>query len=385
MLLFCSIKNGSIRIFFPPELETHLFSPLRLPSRRTMSKYKPYLAMICVHSIYAGMALLTKAALNQGMNHFVFVVYRQAMAAAFLMPIALVFERLLLALLLLIIKRDVASLDLIACISFQDSVYMYLLTRRRSTPCRKKASLLSLQLFCKAFLVSLVGITLSLNLYMIAISYTSATLATATTNIVPVFTFILAVLFRMEILSIRTTYGKLKIVGLVSCLGGGVILALYKGPSIRFLGHHQASSKGVGDAPASGHEPSMRDWIIGTFLMLSSNLTWSFWLLMQVPLLKVYPFKLSLTSLQCLLSALQSALVAFAFERNVSAWRLSFDIKLLSVIYCGVIVTGVTYWLQVWCVAKKGPVFTAIFTPLSLVITIIFSCFFFGDLFYAGR
>ncbi|XP_031479266.1 WAT1-related protein At5g64700 [Nymphaea colorata] len=306
-----------------------------------MSKYKPYLAMICVHSIYAGMALLTKAALNQGMNHFVFVVYRQAMAAAFLVPIALVFER-------------------------------------------KKASLLSFQLFCKASLVSLVGITLSLNLYMIAISYTSATLATATTNIVPVFTFILAVLFRMEIFSIRTTYGKLKIVGLVSCLGGGVILALYKGPSIRFLGHHQASIKGVGDAPASGHEPSMRDWIIGTFLMLSSNLTWSFWLLMQAPLLKVYPFKLSLTSLQCLLSALQSALVAFAFERKASAWRLSFDIKLLSVIYCGVIVTGVTYWLQVWCVAKKGPVFTAIFTPLSLVITIIFSCFLFGDLFYAG-
>ncbi|CAN6438965.1 unnamed protein product [Victoria cruziana] len=307
-----------------------------------MSAYKPYLAMICVHSIYAGMALLTKAALNQGMNHFVFVVYRQATAAVFLTPFALVFER-------------------------------------------KQASLLTLELFCKVFLVSFVGIALSLNLYMIAISYTSATLATATTNIVPVFTFVLAVLFRMEIFNIRRMHGQLKLVGLISCLAGGVILALYKGPSVRFLGHHRPLITGVSIAPASGHVSSMRDWMLGTFLMISSNLTWSFWLLMQAPLLKVYPLKLSLTSLQCLLSSLQSALIAFSFERRISAWKLSFDIQLLSVIYCGVIVTGVTYWLQVWCVAKKGPVFTAIFTPLSLVITIIFSCFFFGDLFYAGR
>lgn len=70
-----------------------------------MSAYKPYLAMICVHSIYAGMALLTKAALNQGMNHFVFVVYRQATAAVFLTPFALVFERLRLYLFLLITKE----------------------------------------------------------------------------------------------------------------------------------------------------------------------------------------------------------------------------------------------------------------------------------------
>ncbi|CAN6438970.1 unnamed protein product [Victoria cruziana] len=188
----------------------------------------------------------------------------------------------------------------------------------------------------------------------------------------------------MEIFNIRRMHGQLKLVGLISCLAGGVILALYKGPSVRFLGHHRPLITGVSIAPASGHVSSMRDWMLGTFLMISSNLTWSFWLLMQAPLLKVYPLKLSLTSLQCLLSSLQSALIAFSFERRISAWKLSFDIQLLSVIYCGVIVTGVTYWLQVWCVAKKGPVFTAIFTPLSLVITIIFSCFFFGDLFYAG-
>ncbi|KAG4947081.1 hypothetical protein JHK87_043088 [Glycine soja] len=39
----------------------------------------------------------------------------------------------------------------------------------------------------------------------------------------------------------------------------------------------------------------------------------------------------------------------------------------------GVIVTGICYWLQVCTIETIGPVFTAMFTPLALIITAIFS------------
>lgn len=57
-----------------------------------MEGKKPYLAVILIQSIYAGMFLLSKAAFDVGMNSFVFVFYRQAAAAVFLIPLAAAFE-----------------------------------------------------------------------------------------------------------------------------------------------------------------------------------------------------------------------------------------------------------------------------------------------------
>ena len=53
---------------------------------------KPYLVVIAVQTIYAGMFLLSKAAFDHGMNNFIFIFYRQAAATIFLAPVALFFE-----------------------------------------------------------------------------------------------------------------------------------------------------------------------------------------------------------------------------------------------------------------------------------------------------
>ncbi|KAA8546970.1 hypothetical protein F0562_003399 [Nyssa sinensis] len=117
-----------------------------------MAGKKPYLAVILIQSIYAGMFLLSKAAFDVGMNTFVFVFYRQSAATVFLVPLAVFFEW-------------------------------------------KNAPPLSVPTFCKIFMLSLCGITLSLNFYGVALIYTSASLAAATANCLPVITFFLAVAF----------------------------------------------------------------------------------------------------------------------------------------------------------------------------------------------
>nr|GMC63023.1 WAT1-related protein At5g64700 [Ipomoea batatas] len=114
---------------------------------------KPYLAVLAIQSIYAGMFLLSKVAFDVGMNTFVFVFYRQAAATVFLAPIALLVER-------------------------------------------KTAPRLTFTTFFMIFMLSLIGITISLNIYGVALKYTSATLAAATTNSLPVVTFLFALLFR---------------------------------------------------------------------------------------------------------------------------------------------------------------------------------------------
>lgn len=59
---------------------------------KIMEAKKAYLAVILIQSIYAGMFLLSKAAFDLGMNTFVFVFYRQAASAVFLIPLAAAFE-----------------------------------------------------------------------------------------------------------------------------------------------------------------------------------------------------------------------------------------------------------------------------------------------------
>ncbi|KAE9445647.1 hypothetical protein C3L33_22456, partial [Rhododendron williamsianum] len=50
----------------------------------------------------------------------------------------------------------------------------------------------------------------------------------------------------------------------------------------------------------------------------------------------------------------------------------------------GVVVTAVTYWLRIWVVEKKGPVFVAAFTPMALLFTAIFSAIMWKETFHWG-
>ncbi|KAH9669291.1 WAT1-related protein [Citrus sinensis] len=306
-----------------------------------MDKQRPYLTVILIQAIYAGMFLLSKAAFNGGMNNFVFIFYRQAFATLFVAPISLAVEW-------------------------------------------KKAPPLSFLTFCKIFFLSLIGITFSLDLYGIALIYTSATLAAATTNCLPAITFFLAVLLRMEVLKLKTVPGVAKLVGILICIGGAATLAFYNGPQLRLLCHHHIFGH-HNSQQIHGHVSSGKTWIKGCFIMLSSNTFFGLWLVLQGFVMKSYPSKLLFTTLQCFLSSIQSFAIAIALERDPHEWVLGWNVRLLAVAYCGIIVTALTYYLQAWVIEKKGPVFLAMSTPLALIFTTIASVFLLCEIITLGR
>jgi hypothetical protein len=51
----------------------------------------------------------------------------------------------------------------------------------------------------------------------------------------------------------------------------------------------------------------------------------------------------------------------------------------------GVIVTALSYYMQMWTIAKRGPVFLAMSMPLTFVFTIVISSFVIGDAVSLGR
>ncbi|CAN6336045.1 unnamed protein product, partial [Urochloa humidicola] len=305
---------------------------------------KAYVVAIVIQLIYTGMYVVSKAAFNHGMSTFVFIFYRQAAATVLLLPLAIILER------------------------------------RNAPP-------MSFRLFLKLFFYALLGNTLSMNLYNISLKYTSATVASATSNSVPVVTFFLAVLLRLEVVRLRSPSGMAKAAGVALCLAGVLTIALYTGPSMSPVNHHRAFAGSGGAAAAEHHantSSSKGTWIKGTFLMLLSNTTWSLWIVLQASLLKEYPNKLLSTLVQCLLSTAQSFLLAVAVERDPAAWKLRLDVGLLAVAYSGFVVTGVSFYLQAWCIEKRGPVFLAMSNPLGLLLTIFCSSFFLGEIVRLG-
>ncbi|XP_074371377.1 WAT1-related protein At5g64700 isoform X2 [Apium graveolens] len=247
----------------------------------------PYTAVIGVQTIYTGMFLLSKVAFDLGMNTFIFVFYRQAAATLFLAPIVFFTEW-------------------------------------------KSAPPLTFKILIKIFVLSLFGITLSLNIYGVGLVYTSATLAAAITNSLPVITFLIAALFSMEKVNLKTIPGAVKIGGIGLCAGGAATIALYKGPFLKLLLHHHLFSHYSPKHHALVHASSEM-WVKGVLLLLLANTFWGMWIVFQ-----------------------------------------------------GIIVTGLTYYLQSWVIEKKGPVFLAMSTPLGFVFTIIASALLLGEIISLG-
>ncbi|KAH6824089.1 hypothetical protein C2S53_004055 [Perilla frutescens var. hirtella] len=299
-----------------------------------LEKNKGCLGMMMVQLAFAGMSIFSKAAIDKGMNPYVFVVYRQAFAVITLAPFAFFLDR-------------------------------------------KNVDPLTYTLICKIFLISFFGTTLSLNLYSYAINYVSATFASASVNTIPAFTFVIAVILRVETFSIRDFPGVAKFVGSVVSLSGAMVFAFVKGPGVKWCD----STK---ETISTKHLSSRENWVQGCLLMLAANVIWASWLVMQAPLVKQYSAKFRLAMLQCFFSCIQSSIWAMTMERDIASWRLKWDFNLFSVAYCGIVVTGICYWLQLWAVEKKGPLYAASFTPLILIFTAIISAFLWNEMLYVG-
>ncbi|XP_051124217.1 WAT1-related protein At1g43650-like isoform X2 [Andrographis paniculata] len=305
---------------------------------------KPYAAVVVMQCSYAGMILLSKAAMTAGMKPPVFVAYRQAFAAAALLPF-----------------------------------FAFFLFKSKESP--PPPPLTWTGVF-KIFFIASYGLALSLNLNLAGLEYISATFGTAILSIVPALVFIFSVCLRIEGLTISECHGLAKTVGAILGLSGAMAFTFYKGPPLFSTHRHHLQISSVHQKRTNDH--TKQDWIKGSILAIVAQLFYSMWLTMQAPLLKQYPGKLRLTLLQCVFSCITATIYSAAVERHISSWKLQWDINLLSVAYCGVIVTGISYWLQAWVIEKKGPVFSAMFGPLALILAAIFSALFLNETLHWG-
>ncbi|XP_058207739.1 WAT1-related protein At4g30420-like isoform X4 [Rhododendron vialii] len=175
----------------------------------------------------------------------------------------------------------------------------------------------------------------------------------------------LASLVGLEKVDIRTLRSIAKIIGTVLCVGGAVSMVLLRGPKL---------------LNNSGGE----NWLVGSFLLFGSSCCWSFWIIFQVPVSASYPDHLSLSAWMCFMATLQSGTIALFLEHNPEAWILHSYLELASCLYAGIIGSATSFFVQAWCISRRGPLFCAMFSPLATVIVTIFASIFLHEEIYIG-
>ncbi|CAI9087009.1 OLC1v1020962C2 [Oldenlandia corymbosa var. corymbosa] len=300
--------------------------------KKSIEEGRVGIGMVMVQVIATGLQLLSRLILNQGTFVFAYMFYRHIVAALCVLPFALFFER-------------GKGLKLI-----------------RS----------SWRVLSWLFAVALTGITMAMGLFYYGLRDTTATYATNFLNLIPIATFLFSTILGFEKLGINTRNGKVKIMGAILCLVGALVIVFYKGkelylvrhPLLLDLEHHHHH-----------HSPLLQmrhpHWVRGTIFLLCSCVSYGLWFITQAKLIGIYPHKYWATFYTSLIASAQQVLIGLYIDSSKSAWKLEWDLQLLTIFYSGALATAATFCLITWAVSKRGPTYPSMFNPLSLIFVAI--------------
>ncbi|KAK8693985.1 hypothetical protein V6N13_071549 [Hibiscus sabdariffa] len=276
------------------------------------AKYRHHLSMVVVQILSSIVYFITEAAFNEGLNTYVYVSYRFLLAGLLLFPVAYFIERI-----------------------------------------------------CLTFIM-----------FFVSMRCTSPTFVAAVYNTVSSLTFLIAILFRMEVVDVRSHRGMAKILGTLISLLGVTVITLYKGPALQNMWGTPIHMKRL-----SIHE----NWVKGSILTIASCITLSSWYIMQTFTMRKYPAELSLTAWISFIGGTQSAVFTVLVQHKPGVWSINMlGIDFWAITYCGIIGSGLLIFIQLWCMKEKGPVFVSMFNPLQTVIVAVLAYFVFGEKMYTG-
>ncbi|KAE9600242.1 putative EamA domain-containing protein [Lupinus albus] len=236
-------------------------------------------------------------------------------------------------------------------------------------------------LLLSPFAFFLEKITANQSCYLLGIYYASPTFASAMQNSVPAITFVLATASGLEEVNISRRDGLAKVLGTIACIGGATIITLYKGPLLLQQKVHQIQ----GDTfEVDQSSTENQNWTLGCLYLFGHCLCWAGWMVFQAPVVKKYPAKLTLTSFTCIFGLIQFLIIAAFTERDLERWKIQSKEELLTILYAGIISSGIVIYLQTWCIEKGGPVFVAVFQPLQTFIVAIMAALILGDKLFSG-
>lgn len=303
----------------------------------------PFAAMVAAECATVGSNTGFKAATARGISYYVFTLYVCMVAAAALVPFAVIFHKSPE-----LPPNRISFFFKIVCLS-------------------------ALGLFCQ-----LLGNK--------GLEYSSPTLSSAISNLIPAFTFIMAVFFRMEKIDLKRSSSIVKIVGSTVSIAGALVVVLYKGPIV-ISNPYSHGPKELGllyqNSPLGSSHPQP-NWIMGGLCFVFQYLCNSFWYILQTQIIKVYPDEVSVVAVYYVIQAVLTAPICLIAETDMSAWKLTNPLSFLLIFNSGLMGQSFVAAIHTWGLNLKGPVYVSSFRPLSIAIAAAMGALLLGDDLHLG-
>ncbi|KAL0731263.1 hypothetical protein Bca4012_027357 [Brassica carinata] len=300
---------------------------------------KAITAMVVVQIATAVLNILFKLAVVDGMEPRVLVAYRLFFATLFMLPLSFIFQR-------------------------------------------EKRPEFTWNLLLLALLSGILGAVLPSTFTITGLALTSATFASAAAVLTPLITFVLAAFLRMESVRFDTREGKAKVFGTLFGVGGALVFIFYRGKDIHMWSTDIDLMNKSHDSSrdATSHHIS----IIGALLVFGGNFSYAFWLLLQVKVSKQFGGAYWNATLMNLTGSVVAVTIALCWNCDLKEWKLGWNIRLFTIAYASIVMSGMVIAVNAWCVESRGPLFVSVFSPVALVVVALVGSFILNETLHVG-
>ncbi|KAM3358751.1 WAT1-related protein isoform X1 [Capsicum galapagoense] len=222
------------------------------------------------------------------------------------------------------------------------------------------------------FFLGIMGFLMQM-LTLVGLRYSSPLLSTAILQLVPGFTFILAVLLRMETFEYKSLSTVAKTIGTLVSIIGALVATLYKGPDVL--------NSTLTSLPQFLNQPS--NWVIGGLVAMIGALITSLLIISQAFVLKKYPAELIVMLYYSCGVTLLSLATCLITQRDLSSWIINTQPEMLALMYSAVFGSVFQLSINSWVVKRRGPLFVVMFHPLGIVFAMAASLFM-GETIHVG-